>query len=148
MPKLRRHFLNFPNWIEGIANLAGFQIERLCETLVAIRCELPEGRSQVVWVRLIGRDPLGNTIVSFASPALKMGGGQFLNQKKANDLLRQNTQLYHSTWAIDSVEGDDYLVMYDTQIAETMDAQEFAASVRASAVLADEMEKQLGQDDF
>ncbi len=148
MARTRKKCLNFPNWIEGIAGLAGFQIERLCETLVAVRCQLPAGRTQTVWVRLVGRDPLGNTLISISSPAMKMGSGQFLPWEQANSLLRQNTQLYHSAWAIDSVEGDDYLVMYDTQIAETMDTKEFAASVQASAVLADEMEKQLGYDRF
>ncbi len=139
---------NFPNWIEGIANLAGFEVQKVCETLVAIRCDLPEGRTQTVWVRHVGKDPLDNTIVSISSPAMKMGRGQFLSQKQANDLLRQNTRLYHSAWAIENVEGDDYLVMFDTQIAETMDTQEFAASVRVTAVMADDLEAQMGRDNF
>jgi hypothetical protein len=79
---------------------------------------------------------------------MKMGAGQYLPQKKANDLLRQNAKLLHGAWAIENIEGDDYLVIFDTQIAQTMDTEEFAASVKAAAFLADEMERELGRDGF
>ncbi|MBI1881283.1 MAG: hypothetical protein HYR94_24140, partial [Chloroflexi bacterium] len=73
--------------------------------------------------------------------------GQWLPQQLANDLLRQNAQMMHGSWAIDKIEGDDYLVVFDTQIAETLDTQEFAASVKAAAILADEMEQDLAARD-
>ena len=43
---------------------------------------------------------------------------------------------------------EEFLVVYDTHIAQTMDPQEFEASVRALAVTADRKERELGQDVF
>ena len=112
--------LNFPVWIETIAAMAGFTIQKLSETLVIIKYELPKGRSQIVWISPVGKDRFKNTVISIASPALKMGAaGRQLSQKHANALLRHNAQLLHGAWAIENIEGDDYLVMFDTQIAET-----------------------------
>ena len=141
--------LNFAAWIEAIAGMAGLKLEKLSQTLVAIRCHLNENRTQVVWVSPLGRDQFGNTIIGVSSSASKLGTrGRHLSQKMANSLLRQNATLAHGAWAIQNIEGDDYLVMMDTQIAETMDTPEFAASVKTTAALADEMEQQLGQDNF
>jgi hypothetical protein len=140
---------NFPAWIESIAAMAGFEIQKLSETLVVIKCELPTDRSQIVWISPVGKDRFNNTVISIASPALKMGAsGRYLSQKQANRLLRHNAQLLHGAWAIQNIEGDDYLVIFDTQTAETMDTSEFATSVKDTAALADAMEKQLGKDQF
>jgi hypothetical protein len=138
---------NFADWIEYIAAKAGLATQQLSERLVVIQCPLGQGRMQTVWISPVGQDPLKNTIISISSPALKMGTGQWLSQQLANDLLRQNARMMHGSWAIDKVEGDDYLVVFDTQIAETLDTQEFAASVRAAAILADEMERDLASRD-
>jgi hypothetical protein len=141
--------VNFPDWIEAIAAMAGLKLEKLGETLVAVRCEMAEGRTQIVWISPLGKDRFHNTIIGISSPALKLGStGRCLSQQQANDLLRQNAKMPHGAWAIENIEGDDYLVMFDTQIAETMDAQEFAASVKATALLADTMEKRLDKDEF
>ena len=141
--------INFPDWIETIAAMAGLKLQKLSEQLAAIKYNLAASRSQIVWISPLGRDQLGNTIISIASPATKMGAtGRFLSQKYANHLLRHNAKLPHGAWAIQNIEGDDYLVMMDTQIAETMDTQEFAASVKTTACLADEMEQRFGHDQF
>jgi hypothetical protein len=139
----------FSSWIEAIAALAGFNLQQLSDSLVAITCQLNEGRSQTVWVSPIGKDRHNNTVITIASPALKLGSvGRQLSQKQANNLLRHNATLCHGAWAIENIEGDDYLVMFDTQIAEAMDTVEFASSVKDTAALADAMEKQLGKDQF
>ncbi len=141
--------LNFPAWIEFIAAMAGFKTQKLSETLIVIKYELAGGRSRIVWISPVGKDRFNNTVISIASPTLKMGtAGRYLSQKHANGLLRHNAQLQHGAWAIENIEGDDYLVMFDTQIAETMDTIEFATSVKEAATLADAMEKQLGKDQF
>ncbi len=148
MPDFSNEPINFPDWIETIATMAGFKIQKLSRSLVVIKYKLPRERTQTVWVSPVGKDPLGNTIISISSPAIKMGAGQYLSQKKANDLLRQNAKLLHGAWAIENIEGDDYLAMFDTLIAQTMDTKEFAASVKAVAFLADEMERELDRDGF
>jgi hypothetical protein len=128
--------------------MADLKLQKLSETLVVVRSELAGGKAQIVWISPVGKDRFDNTIISIASPAMKMGAGRYLSQKQANDLLRQNAKLPHGAWAIENIEGDDYLVVFDTQIAETMDAQEFAASVRATAIMANELERQSGRDEF
>jgi hypothetical protein len=40
--------VNFPDWIEAIAAMARLKLEKLGETLVAVRCEMAEGRTQIV----------------------------------------------------------------------------------------------------
>ncbi|MCP4628909.1 MAG: hypothetical protein GY850_36185, partial [bacterium] len=148
MPDFSEDPINFPDWIETIATMAGFKIQKLSRSLVVIKYKLPRERTQTVWINPIGKDPLGNTIIGISSPAIKMGAGQYLPQKKANDLLRQNAKLLHGAWVIENIEGDDYLAMFDTQIAQTIDTKEFAASVKAVAFLADEMERELDRDGF
>jgi hypothetical protein len=148
-PKDTDTLFNFPNWVEAIAAMAEFDFQKLGENLVAITCQLNGGRSQTVWVSPIGRDRFKNTVITIASPALKLGAaGRSLPKEQANNLLRHNAKLCHGAWAIQNIEGDDYLVMYDTQIAETMDTMEFATSVKDTAALADAMEKKLGKDQF
>lgn len=148
MPRSTEEPINFPEWIESIAAMSGLKIEKVSKSLVVVRCELSAGRSQIVWISPVGKDPHDNTIISIASPAKKMGAGQLLSQKKTNDLLRQNSKLLHGAWAIENIEGDDYLAVFDTQIAQSMDNQEFAASVRATATLAAEMENSMGKNGF
>ena len=139
----------FSAWIEAIAALAGFDLQPLSESLVAITCQLNGGRKQTVWISPIGKDRHNNTVITIASPAMKLGAsGRQISQRQANDLLRHNAKLCHGAWAIDTIEGDDYLVMFDTQIAEAMDTVEFASSVKDTPALADAMEKQLGKDQF
>ncbi len=149
MPNTHNTPLNFPQWIEAIAAMGGFKLEKLSETLVAIRYKLHTGRYQTVWISPAGKDPLGNTIITISSPAMKMGAGYLLDRKQANQLLRQNAKLMHGAWAIANIEGDDFLILFDTQIAETMDTKELTASIKSTAFLADEMERELkGTDKF
>ena len=138
--------VNFAYWIEGIAAMAGLEAERLSDELVAINYVLLDGRTQVVWVNPIGRDPMGNTIVGISAPAMKVGKGHLLPRQVTNNLLRENSKMYHSAWSIELIEGDEYLVVFDTQIAETMDTKEFSASVQVCAILADDWKKKLDRD--
>lgn len=139
--------IDFTDWITALAGASGFRIEPLGENLVATRCNLPGERKQVVWIRLLGTDTYRNSVVVISSPALKIGSGHLLERKLANALLRQNAGVFHGGWAIETVEGDDYLIMHDTQIAETVDAEELAASILSVATMADTMEKQFVEAD-
>ncbi len=140
---------DFYAWIKAIGAMAGFALQKLSDNLAVITCRLNGGRSQTVWISAMGQDRYHNTIIRISSPAMKMGSaGRLLSQKQANDLLRHNATLCHGAWAIETLEGDDYLVIFDTHIAGTMDTVEFATSVKDTAALADTMEKKLGKDQF
>ncbi|MBI5208616.1 MAG: hypothetical protein HY927_01425 [Elusimicrobia bacterium] len=138
----------FADYIEQLAKKAGMVVNKTNPDLVVIPFDMGGGRHQNVFVRPMGKTGDGNVIIGFFSPALKMPSGQMLGQKSANDLLRENAKLAHGAWAIEKIENDDYLVVYDTQIAQTMEAEEFKASAYALSSIADEMEKRLGADSF
>jgi hypothetical protein len=138
----------FVDWFATIAATAELNIEAQSEEVATISFNMGEGRSQTVWVSPMGDDPAGNTLIAVSSPALKMPGGQQLGQKTANDLLREKSGIFHGAWCIQTVGDDEYLVCQDTQIAQTLDANELSASVHAVAWMADEMEKKLNVDNF
>lgn len=138
----------FSDFIKATAAKAGLNIRELNANLIAVPYDMGAGRHQQVFVRAMGKTADGSIIIGFFSPALKMPAGQMLGQKTANDLLRANIALAHGAWAIERIENDDYLVVFDTQIAQTMDPEEFRASAGALAAIADEMEKRMGVDAF
>ena len=115
---------------------------------VTLVFDMGSGRSQRVWVRALGTDAAENLIIGFFSPVLQLPTDEMLGQKAANELLRENAKLAHGAWAIQNTTDGEYLVATDTQIAQTMDHQEFEASVRALAATADAKERELGADVF
>lgn len=140
--------VSFAEFIQQVAARAGLKVNVVNPELVVVPYDMGEGRSQNTFVRPMGRTGAGHNIVSFFSPALKMPAGQELGAKTANDLLRRNSKIPHGAWAIDQVDGADYLGVMETHIAQTMDVDEFSAACVVVAKLADEMEKTLGTDSF
>jgi hypothetical protein len=140
--------ISFAEFVERIAARTGLVVKKHNPSLVIIPFDMGRGRKQNVWVKPIGLDHMGNLIIGFSSPALQMPTGQMLSQETANKLLRQNANLPYGAWAIEKSEGGEFLIVFDTQIAQTMQPQEFEASVRTLAQAADAMEKELGVDVF
>ena len=140
--------MSFAAFIENVASGAGLPIDKRGPDLVTVNFDMGSGRKQIVWIAPIGQDHMSNLIVGFLSPALQMQAGEDLGRKAANDLLRDNAKLFHGAWAIVTIEGTEYLAVVDTQIAHTMQSEEFSATVGMVAALADEMEKKLGTDLF
>jgi len=138
----------FTEFLDRVASRAGLKIAERGPVSVTLLFSMEGGRSQKVWVTALGKDPDGNLIVGFFSPVLQIPAGAMLGQKSANELLRDNAHLSHGAWAIQKVRDEEFLVAYDTQIAQTMDPAEFKASVCALAAIADAKEKELGQDVF
>ncbi|MDD5630327.1 MAG: hypothetical protein PHU21_14780 [Elusimicrobia bacterium] len=138
----------FAQFIENVAAAAKLKVQVKTPELVVIPWDLGEGRSQNTFVRLMGQTAGGDRVIAFFSPALKLAPGQELGQKTCNQLLRRNAALAHGAWAIARIDCEDYLVVQDTQTAQTMEPSEFHASAIAVARTADEMERQLGADVF
>lgn len=135
-------------FLTQMADKSGLKIEDQGPENVTVLFDMGEGRSQRVWVRALGTDAGDNLIVGFFSPVLQVPQGEMIGQKAANELLRENATLAHGAWAIQKTKDGEYLVAFDTQIAQTMDPKEFEASVRAMAAVADLKEKDLGHDLF
>ncbi len=138
----------FSQFLTEVAAKSGLKVRQLGPSAIVVPFDMGEGRTQNVWVRALGTDGGGNLLVGIYSPALKMPEGQLLSREAANGLLRENVNLAHGAWAIQKMEDGEYLVLFDTQIAQTMDPEEFTASVRSLAAAADAKEKSLGSDAF
>lgn len=140
--------VSFTDFVATVAQKAGLKIQQKAPDLIVVPYEMGEGRLQNTFVRPLGTTGAGHAIIAFFSPCMKVEAGQQLDAKTANELLRKNARIPHGAWAITSVDGQEYLGVQDTQIAQTMQPEEFAASCVVVAKLADDMEKQLGKDVF
>lgn len=138
----------FADFVANVAQKAGLKIQVKAPDLIVVPYEMGEGRLQNTFVRPLGTTGAGHAIIGFFSPCMRVEAGQQLDAATANDLLRKNARIPHGAWAIASVDGQEYLGVQDTQIAQTMQPEEFAASCVVVAKLADDMEKQLGKDVF
>jgi len=143
-------FKNIGGFIAKLAQNAGINIESQNLEGVIINYKLPDNRHQRVWIkRLFIDEKRGLVIIGIFSPALSMPTGQQLGQETANRLLRQNATFAQCAWAIDSgTDNNDYLVIMDTLIANFTQPEELIEAVESAAILADDMEKKLGQDVF
>ena len=77
---------------------------------------------------------------------MQLPPGQSLSKDAANDLLRKNARLPYGSWAIKRSGDNDYLVLFDTCIAQSMQPRDFEMTVRMMAITADEKEKTFGVD--
>lgn len=138
--------------VTQIATMAGYTVKPIPErNFVAVPFDMGNGRKQVVYIRYIGQTPDEQDVVSFDSPCLEVKKGWLrgLSKDKALDLLKRNANLLFGAFAIEQLEGDhDVLIVCSNQILDTMEVEEFDAHVRAVAVIADEYEKEHGQDVF
>lgn len=139
--------VSFEVFIKDVASKAKLNIMQKGPEMVVVPWDIAEGRKQNTFVRPMGTTGMG-LVISFFSPAKKIGPGGEPDLKVALDLLRKNARIPHGAWCIASVSGEEYLGVQDTQLAHTMQPDEFYASALAVARLADELEKALGSDTY
>ncbi len=135
--------------VEGIATDAGFEPERHQDSIV-IKYQLSGGREQTVFVAESGTSPGGMTVISFVSPCQRLKAGFLGGMSKAQalDLLRRNAALPFAAFSLLSSEGGEMVCVRATQLLDTMDLAEFAASCECVATFADRYEAEQGRDDF
>lgn len=139
--------VSFEVFIKDVAAKAKLNIMVKGPDMVVVPWDIAEGRKQNTFVRPMGTTGMG-LVISFFSPTRKLAAGAEPDGKMAVELLRKNARIPHGSWCIASVSGEEYLGVQDTQLAHTMQPDEFYASALAVARLADELEKQLGGDSF
>ncbi len=139
--------LTFEQFIKDVASKAKLNVMVKGPEMVVVPWDISEGRKQNTFVRPLGTTGIG-LIISFFSPTRKIVTGSELDLAAALDMLRKNARIPHGAWAIASVMGEEYLGVQDTQLAHTMQPDEFYASALAVARLADEAEQKLGTDTF
>ena len=137
----------FGEAIESFANELGIKVITKTATLVRLRFA-SQGRTQDVYVKLMGYDYRKRLIASVSSPAMMVVQNRELALQNALQLLRTNSKLMHGAWAIEDRSGKSYLVVHDTFILDTLDPEEFEASVLTVAAEADRFERKMGRDSF
>ncbi len=139
--------LTFEQFIKDVASKAKLNVQIKGPDLVVVPWDLSEGRKQNTFVRPLGTTGFG-LVISFFSPTKKIVTGSELDLAACLELLRKNARFAHGAWAIASVLGEEYLGVQDTQLAHTMQPDEFYAAALTTARLADEMEQKFGGDVF
>ena len=140
--------VSFTQLVCTVASQAGLNVTVDNDTRVTVPFDMGDGRHQNVWIIPMCEDAGGNQVICICSPALQMNKGQMLSQQVANDLLKANAITAHAAWGLIETPENDFLIAFSTQIAHTMDPDEFNAAVRTVACVSDEMEKRLGVDVF
>lgn len=140
----------FADAIEKMCGEIGFNIGRQNDDVATVSFDMGDDRDQTVWITPMGTNPDDELVISITSPALNMSDMPdiMLGQKTANNLLRENAQLFTGSWAVEELGEDTYLVAVDTQIMSTCDPEELRASILTVAHMADNLEKQMGVDNF
>ncbi|MDX6769362.1 MAG: hypothetical protein SF051_07505 [Elusimicrobiota bacterium] len=139
--------MTFEQFIKDVAGKAKLNVQVKGPDMIMVPWDLAEGRKQNTFVRPLGSTGVG-LIVSFFSPTRKIVTGSELDLATTLELLRKNARIPHGAWAIASVLGEEYLGVQDTQIAHTMQPEEFYASALVVAKIADELEQKLGTDTY
>lgn len=139
---------DFTTFIQGLAAKVNLTVQVKGPDMVMVPWDFGGGRLQNTYIRPMGQTGAGHFIVGFFSPCMKIATGAEIELKTALDLLRKNARMPHGSWAIASVQGDEYLGVQDTQIAQTMQPEEFHASAVVVAKVADDFEKASGKDLF
>jgi phage FluMu protein Com len=137
--------------LKKVASLAGCKVQdHPGGRMLAAGFELGGGRRQVVYMSYMGQTPDGKDIVSFMSPALEMKKGLLsgVSKKMALDLLKRNPHIPFGSFGIHTMDGMDLIMVSSNQIVDTMDVEEFDAHIQCVALVADEYEREHGQDNF
>ncbi|MBI5624616.1 MAG: hypothetical protein HY924_12630 [Elusimicrobia bacterium] len=148
MAKVTPSGQDFVQFIQTVAAKVQLGVQVKGPDMVVVPWDFGEGRLQNTYIRPLGQTGAGHLIIGFFSPCMKIATGAELDLKAALEFLRKNARMPHGAWAIASVQGEEYLGVQDTQIAQTMQPEEFHASAVVVAKVADDYEKQAGKDVF
>ena len=112
--------------------------------------ELPDDRSQMVYVRPTAGGGEDSFVVTIFSPCHVFKKGLFSGISKAQciELLQMNEQLTFARYGMWDGGNEQMIVASVDNILTTLDPEEFEAAVWHVAMAADTYEKKHGGDDF
>lgn len=145
-----KHALEVLERVNEVATLAGIRgkidEDRMHFTM---GFGIGEGRSQVVYVKDVTKNP-DNKVVTVFSPALvvKKGFWSGFSKERALDLLRMNEQVLFARFGIWENPKETMVVASCDHLLTTLDPEELRASAYHVAMAADTYEKKNGQDNF
>ncbi len=113
--------------------------------------ELPEGRSQMVYVRPSREDVEDSTVITIFSPChvFKKGFLRGITKEQCIELLMMNEQLTFARFGMWESQEEHMIVSSVDSILETLDPPELRAAMWHVAIAADSYERKYGSsDDF
>ena len=127
--------------LSDIAKLAGIKA-RTNEEMLHLEAgfNLPDGRSQMVYVRPTAQNAKTGVVVTFFSPCLKVGKGflKGLSKEQAVDLLKKNEQVLFARYGIWESDDSNLIVASVDQLLDTLDPDEFGTNMWHVAMAADQ----------
>jgi len=140
--------------VRAVAASAGMQLHpHPSGKMLMIKFNMGSSRSQTVFIEYSGRSAGGHDCITFLSlcKVVKkeriLGGG--LGKAQVLELLRRNARLHFAHFALESFEGrNDVLMVKSSQLAASMETDEFKMHVACVAHAADQFEQECGQDVF
>lgn len=135
----------FVSWLHDLAGQTGVTLQTLEDGTAFATSFYKTGRTQSVVIFPKGADDLGNELVAFFAPAIRLEGedGRFYRH-----CLEANGESSHGAWAIRSINGTDTLGVMEVLPTECLTAKFFSSTVANLSAMADNLEQNLGQDDF
>ena len=113
--------------------------------------ELPEGRSQMVYVRLSANDVEDSVVITVFSPCHVFKKGLFkgISREQAIELLMMNEQITFARYGMWESGNEHMIVASVDSILDTLDPSELRAAMWHVAIAADAYERKYGGgDDF
>ncbi len=124
------------NLVRGLASQSGWQITE-SELEWTLKVAMGPLRRQTVHVDFTGVDEAGHRIVSIWATCGQVDASNALN------LLRYNAQIVHGAFAVQTVDGNNILVIRGNLLADTADLLEIMRTVTAVAWQSSQAEQNL-----
>lgn len=123
--------MNFIEFATQKASQCGWRItEYLSDTMVSMTFETEMG-DEKVYIRPCGQNSDGNTVIEFSSQGVQVPDDIANAALFALALLERNGEMLFGHWGIEKVGRQKFFTVFATQIANTLDADEFKGAVRA-----------------
>ena len=136
--------------VSEVATLAGIR-GMVDEDILAFVAsfEMPDNRSQVVFVRITQATVKENHIIAFVSPCRRLKSGFLggISKSDAIDLLQRNEKLVLARYGIAKINDQDMVMASSDAILETLDPEEFEAHVWNVAIAAEAYEREKSTED-
>lgn len=141
---------SFVNKITEYSHQLEWNLDQVSDSCFRMLFDMGEGRSQGVLIMLYEGEDGAPSWVEVSSAVMNLDGmpdGQ-LGAKKAQELLRENADMAFAKWAVADHGDAKHLVAVSNWRLEDMDCEELDVAVHIVAKRADDLESQLGVDNF
>lgn len=123
--------MDFVTFITQKAAACGWRINDVRGDKLVVLSFSEDSGTEHVYIRPCGKNSDGNTVIEFTSIGFPIPDDEALAQKFAFALLSRNGEMLMGHWGIEKIGENQCFTIFVTQIANTMDVDEFKAAVTA-----------------